>query len=143
MSIPVISAVSDIGRQKLADMLVSGRAFAIEKFVIGSGGHDPGNPVIALTPDPTLQTLPGQYFGPKDITNSFLLSPTCPQFDCFISQLEAVGSMSNIGLIGRINYSPIPGDSLVGSYFLFAVGNFPLRVKTDAEQLTISVSIQF
>lgn len=143
MSIPILAVVTDIGRQKLADMLVSGRSFLVEQFTIGSGGHDTGNPIIALTPDPSATALPLQYFGPKLIANAFLFSPTCPQFDCAIAQLEAVGSMSNIGLFARINYSPIPADPLVGTYFLFAVGNFPLRVKTDSESLVISVTIQF
>jgi len=143
MATQVLAAVTDLGRQRLADQLITGRSFSIEDFSVGDGGHDPLNPTQALTPDPTLTILPGQFFGPVPVTAKSLVSIFCPRFDCVLGLSDAVGPISNIGLFATINFSPIFGDPLVGTSFLFAIGNFPLRVKTDTETLEIRVLIQF
>lgn len=147
-AISIIAAVTQIGRNRIADMTVSGRGFQIVKFVVGSGGHDPGDPNIALSPDPTVTTLPDQTFGPKLLVQNnppftgVLITPFCPQFTATLDFTEANGELSNIGLIARIVYSPIGGDPLVGSEFLFAVGNRPLIVKTDNDQFEINITLQ-
>lgn len=148
MAISVIAALTEIGRNRIADMVISGRGFQIIQFVVGGGGHDPGDPTIALTPDPTVSTLPLQTFGPKPllVTNppysGSLITPFCPKFVGTLDYTEANGNLSNFGLIARINYSPIPGDPLLNSTFLFAVGNAPLKVKTDADQIEIDITLQ-
>lgn len=145
-SASVIAALTEEGRRRIADMTVSGRGFQITKFVIGSGGHDPGDPSVPLTPNTEVTVLPSQIFGPKALISpapgltGTLISPFCPQFQGFLDYNEANGEISNVGLIGTINYPP--GDPLVGTDFLFAIGNRPLIVKSDADQLQISVTLQ-
>lgn len=143
MSLAIIASVTDKGRSALADLLQSGVAFTITDFVTGGGGHDPGDPQVALTPDPELTTLPDQTFGPKPLTDKIAVSPYCTRYVCDLDFLEAVGNLSNIGLIATYTYSPVPMDPVIGTTFLFAIGNSPLVVKTDAEQRQISVEVEF
>lgn len=143
MAQAIVASITDTARAKFAEMLAVGRAFTITDFVVGNGGHDPGDPAVALTPDPTVSALPSQTFGPKGITSKSLISPFCVEYICDVDYTEAVGEVSNIGLIAKFTYSPIVGDPLVGTTFLFAIGNFPLKIKTDGELITWRVGVQF
>ena len=143
MAFAVIATITNVGRQRMAQALATGKSFAVDKFSLGQGGHDALDPSIALTPDPTAVTCPSTVFGPKAVTSSSLVSPFCPEFVCDLSESEAVSPLSNICMIGTIVYSPVPGDPELGTEFLFAQGNFPLRVKLDTELLTFTVTIQF
>jgi hypothetical protein len=143
MAQAIVATITDIARSKFADMLASGRAFTVTSFVTGEGGHDTGDPAVALTPDPTLLSLPLQSFGPKAVTIKTLITPYCVQYTCDLSNLEAVGALSNIGLIAEVTYSPILADPLVGTTFLFSIGNFPLQIKTDAETKQLLISVQY
>ncbi len=69
-----------------------------------------------------------------------LITPYCPQFTGLLDYNEANGELSNVGLIGTINAPP--GDPLVGTEFLFAIGNRPLIVKTDADQMQLNITLQ-
>lgn len=145
-SVSVIAALTEEGRRRIADMTISGRGFQVTKFVIGKGGHDPGDPTVPLSPNPAVLTLPSQTFGPKNLVSpapgqtGVLITAFCPKFTGLLDFNEANGEISNIGLIGTINYPP--GDPLVGTDFLFAVGNRPLVVKTDSDQMQINVTLQ-
>lgn len=141
MAFNIIATVTDLGRQKLAEMLISGKSFNVNLFEVGSGGHDPLDPTIALTPDPTATTCASSVFGPEAIDSSFLSSQFCPEFVCRLETNEAVAPLSTICLIGTVVYPDT--DPEFGTTFLFAVGNFPLRVKTDAEDLEFRVVVQF
>jgi len=143
MAQAIIATITDTARSKFAEMLQMGRSFTITEFVTGEGGHDTGDPAIALTPDPTATILPLQSFGPKTITSKSLISPFCVEYLTNLDPLEAVGPLSNVGLIARFTYSPIGGDPLLGTSFLFAIANFPLIVKTDAEARAISVQVNY
>ena len=143
MAQAIIATITDTARSKFADMLNIGRAFTITEFVTGEGGHDTGDPAIALTPDPTATTLPLQSFGPKTIASKTLISPFCVEYLCGLDALEAVGPLSNIGLMARFTYSPISGDTLIGTSFLFAIANFPLKIKNDASQQSFRIQIQY
>jgi hypothetical protein len=145
MAQAIIATITDTARSKFADMLQMGRSFTITDFSTGEGGHDSGDPAIALTPDPTATSLPLQSFGPKSIASKTLISPFCVEYLCGLNALEAVGPLSNIGLWAKFTYSPIPGDTLVteGKTFLFAIANFPLVVKTDAETRSISIQVNY
>ena len=143
MAQAIIATITDTARSKFADMLQVGRAFTITEFTTGEGGHDPGDPAIALTPDPTATSLLLQSFGPKAIASKTLISPFCVEYLCGLDALEAVGPLSNIGLWATFTYSPISGDPLIGETFLFAVANFPLVVKTDAETRSISIQVNY
>jgi hypothetical protein len=145
-SVSVIAALTDEGSRRIADMTISGRGFQITEFVVGKGGHDSGDPTVALTPNRTVSVLPLQTFGPKALVSpapgqtGILVTAFCPQFTGLLDLNEANGELSNIGLIGTINHPP--GDPLVGTKFLFAIGNRPLVVKTDSDQLQINVTLQ-
>jgi hypothetical protein len=148
MAISVIAALTELGRHHIADMTISGRGFQITKFVVGSGGHDSGDPTVPLTPSPTVIALPDQTFGPKLLVvpaapyTGTLVTPFCPQFTALLDYTEANGSISNYGLIAQVVYSPIPGDPLLGTEFLFAHGNTPLKEKTDSDQFQITITLQ-
>lgn len=145
-SVSVIAALTEEGRRRIADMTISGRGFQITKFVIGKGGHDSGDPTVPLSPNPAVVTLPYQNFGPKTLvkptadTTGILVTSFCPKYTGLLDFNEANGEISNIGLVATINYPP--GDPLLGTDFLFAVGNRPLVVKTDSDQLQINVTLQ-
>jgi hypothetical protein len=143
MAFSVIATVTDIGRQRLAQSIITGKAFQVDQFSVGSAGHDPLDPATALTPDPTATTCPSVVFGPEPIDAATLVSQFCPEFTCRLEPTEAVASLSNICLIGTIVWSPIAGDPDLGTTFLFAIGNFPLRVKTDTESAEFRVIVQF
>lgn len=143
MALAIVSALTDTARAKFADMLNTGRAFTVTSFVTGEGGHDISDPAVALTPDPASATLPDQTFGPKAVTSKSLISPYCVEYICNLDLLEAVGELSNIGVIATVTYSPILADPLLGTTFLFAIGNFPLHVKTDTETIEIRVTVNF
>lgn len=145
-SASVIAALTEEGRRRIAEMTISGRGFQITKFVVGNGGHDPGDDNVALTPNTAVLTLPGQTFGPKALVSpgpgqtGTLISAFCPQYLGLLDFNEANGELSNIGLIATINFPP--GDPEVGTDFLFAVGNRPKISKTDSDQLQIFITLQ-
>lgn len=141
-SFSIISAVTDQGRQRMAQSLLEGGAkFDLTHFVVGNGGHDPDDSAVALTPDVTLTTLPSITFGPTAIGAIVLASNTCPQATCSLADADAVGELSNIGLIATIVYPPTDPD--LGQQFLFAIGNFPLRNKPSDESADFLVPIAF
>jgi hypothetical protein len=143
MAITVLAAVTDRGRAAFADLTINGTSFVVNLFEVGSGGHDVGNPIVALTPDTSLQTLPSITFGPEPIDEAALPSDLfTPTFSCVLQQSEAVGEVSNIGLLATYVEAPA-NPELEGTTFLFALGNFPLRVKVDTEVVTFSVSVIF
>lgn len=144
MALTVIASLTDVGRNRLAQQLISGKSFLVNQFSVNSAGHDPSSPTIALTPDTTATVCPGGApLFTDDIASSTLLNAFCPQFECVIPLGAGIGSISNLCLFGHVVYSPIPNDPDIGSSFLFAIGNFPLKVKTAADTLTMVVSIQF
>lgn len=143
MAQSVIATITDIARTKFAGMLSTGQAFTITDFVTGSGGHDPSDPAVALTPDPSSTSLPLQSFGPVAITASTLITPFCVQYQADQQPTDAVGALSNIGLIATVTYSPIPNDPTVGTTFLFCVANFPLQIKTDSQGNTFLIQVNF
>ena len=143
MAITVFAAITDQGRAAFADLTVNGTSFVVNQFEVGSGGHDPGNPIVALTPDTSQTELPNLTFGPEPIDEAGLPDDLfTPEFLCILQQNEAVGELSNIGLLAT--YVSVPANpSLVGTTFLFAIGNFPLRVKVDTEVSEFPVSVIF
>lgn len=140
MAVTVISAITDKGRAAFADLTVNGTSFVVNQFEVGAGGHDVGNPIVALTPDTSLAEIPGLTFGPEPIDDAVLVDLFTPEFVCTLQQNEAVGQLSNIGLIATYVSAPADPD-LVGTSFLFAIGNFPLRVKVDTEVIDLRVSV--
>jgi hypothetical protein len=133
------------GREIEAQQLLYGYGYKIEYFVLGAGGHDPGNPMLALPLNTDVTELPAQFFGPEPVDVAELVNATCPRFTCIVQPGEAVGGISNIGLIGTIVYVPSgspPGAPTVGDTFLHSISNFPLRYKLSSSRETFTVSIK-
>lgn len=143
MAFSVIASITDIGRQRLATSIMTGKSFQIDQFSVGGGGHDITDPSTALTPDPSVTSCPSVVFGPEPVDAATLVSQFCPEFTCRLQPSEAIAPLSNICLLGTVIFSPLSGDPDVGTTFLFAVGNFPLRVKTDIETIEFRVTVQF
>lgn len=145
MAFSIIAAITDGGRQRLAEMLIgghdgNGKAFVIDTFSVGSGGHDVLDPTIALTPDTTATVCPSTVFGPEPVDSATRPTTYCPEFECRLEANEAVAALSNICLLGKVVWPTT--DPEYGQRFLFALGNFPLRVKVDTETITFQVSVQ-
>ena len=143
MAITLTAEITNEGRKKMADMMVKGRSFLIEQFVSGSGGHDPANPTVALTPDVATSSLYLQSFGPKDIFSKSLVTNYQAKLVCKLASAEAVGVLSNIGLIARINYSPTVNDPDLNTKFLFAVANMPMQNKLAGEEKEFQLTINY
>lgn len=144
MAFNVIATVTDQGRQRIAEQLKTGKAFQVSKFTVSDGGHSLGDPTVAIAPNPAAITCPFNTFsyGPQAINASTLVSAFCPQFTCILSTGQANAPLSSICLIATIVYSPIIDDPDVGEDFLFAIGNYPLKVKTSSDTFQYNVLIQ-
>lgn len=142
MAQELVASITDVARTKFADMLINGKSFTVTSFVIGEGGHDPADPDQALTPDPSLP-FQNQTFGPKTIAAATKISPFCNQFMAVLEKAEAVGPISNLGLVATITASPIPLDPEIGINFLFAIVNMPRSIKTDREKVSYQVLINY
>jgi len=94
------------GRELEAQQLLYGYGFRVDYFVLGAGGHDTGNPMVALPLNTDVLELPGQFFGPEPIDDKSLVTPTCPRFICIAQPGEAVGGISNLGLVATMTYNP-------------------------------------
>ena len=141
MAFSIIAATTDLARQRIAQMLISGKSFQVNEFSIGDAGHDPMDPTVALTPDVTLVNCPSTLFGPEPIDSATLITPYCIEFVCVVGASEYAGPVSNICLLGQIVYPPT--DIEYGSYFLYAIGNFPLQTKVIGKDMTLTVTITF
>ena len=124
-------------------MCVNGRSFVVEQFETGEGGHDPGNPTVALTPDVSITELPLQTLGPKAIDSKTLPDPFTALYVCKLTGAEAVGTLSNFLLIARINFSPIPSDPLVNTFFAYAIANLPMQNKLAGEEKEFDIYVNF
>jgi hypothetical protein len=144
MSFNVITVVSDQARQRISEMFRNGKSFQITSFSVSDGGHSLGDPTVALAPNPAAVTLPQNTFsyGPQAINSSSMVSAFCDQFTCILTNGQANGPISSIGLYATIISSPVLDDPDVGQPFLFSVGNFPLRVKTVSDQFSFSCLLQ-
>lgn len=140
-----VVSLTSLGRQMEAQQLLYGYGFRIDYYVLGAGGHDPGNPTVALPLNIDVTSLPGQFFGPQPIDIKELVTATCPQFTCIVQPGQAVGGISNLGLIATVlsvpSGSPVSAPT-VGSTFLYAIVNYPLRYKVASSRETYVVSIK-
>lgn len=140
-----VVTLTDKGRQLEAQQTVYGYGFKIDHFVIGWGGHDPADPLVALPLNLEVTELPKQTFGPELIDEASLITVTCPKFVCVVQPREAVGGISNLGLIATILSVPAGSPSSapeVGSTFLYAMTNFPLRTKTALSKETFNILLK-
>lgn len=147
MAFSVIAVVLNQAKVRMAQMLETGKSFKITHFAVSSDGHDPLDPTIARTPDPSETDCGSVIFtkalGPGDVTYT---SPTCPTWACTLDAGDVTGSVSQVCLIGTVEYCPTVGDPECVSpntQFVFSIGTFPLKVLTMHDTVTFNVSIQF
>jgi len=143
MGTEVTAVITDTAQARHAQQTITGKSFKVVGFVLGSEGHDPLDPLVALTPDPTLTEIPGQVFGEESVDGSGYLTTTCPYWTCILEFSEAVGaSVSSLGLIAEIVFNGDDPIDEIGDHFLYAVANTPLNVKTSNDRYTFTVGIQ-
>jgi len=155
-AIEALAIVTNQGKARIADMLATGKSFVVDTFVVGANGHDAVDPTLAITPDPART---GCYCGPLGASAESITvaggcslvdtidavsfaSFSCPVFTASVEPGEATGAVSSLCLLGTVVYSPIPGDPEIGTQFLFAIANFPLRFKTPTDRFVYEVFIQ-
>lgn len=155
-TIEALALVTNQGKARIASMLATGKSFVVDTFVIGSNGHDPADPTLALTPDPART---GCYCGPlgapaesisvlggcslvDTIDAVSFASFSCPVFTAVVAPGEATGAVSSVCLLGTVSYSPIPGDPEIGLKFVFAIANFPLKYKVPGDRFTYEIFCQ-
>lgn len=134
----IIAALTDEARRRWARQAMTGVSFVVDHFSVGSQGHDPIDPMIALTPPIEATECPPSVFDDAIDSHSDT-NPLCPVFVCRLEALEAVAALSHICLSATIVYPDT--DPEYGLTFPFAIGTFPLRAKTDQETITFSVSV--
>lgn len=144
------AVVVDGARAWNAKARTYGYGIKITKFVVGSNGHDPENPRIPLTPDPTRS---GCYCSTESLTtfdgclfSDFIDAVTwkndyCPVYTCTLGSGEAVGIVSSLCLIAEVVSSLTPGDPLVGTEFLYGIANFPSREKVAGEIVSYDIAL--
>lgn len=150
MADELLAVVTNTAHAWNARARVYGYGIKLTRFVVGSNGHDPTNPRLALTPDPSrsgcycaseaITTIDGCLF--SDLIDSVTWKTDyCPVYTCRLESGEAVGVVTSVCLIAEVVYSPIPSDPLVGTEFLYAITNLPYRVKVNGEVLSLDIAI--
>jgi hypothetical protein len=147
MAFEIICAITNTAKTRFAQMLETGKSFQVKYFTVGDKGHDPLNPAVALTPDPSLTSCPSNLFpgtSPGEAIDSIaFVGAYCPEFTCIMEPGEGTGFVSNICLIAEIVYNGTDPVDEVGQTFLFCIGNMPLKIKTDVDTFTFKIEIQF
>lgn len=139
----VTAVVTTAAQERHAQQLITGKSFRILYFQIGSQGHDPTDPLVALSPDPSITELPGLVFGDEPVDDAGYTTPTCPYWDCVLELTEAVGAnVSSIALVAEIIDNGVDVTDEVGVRFLYAVANMPLNPKTGNTRFEFTVGIQ-
>lgn len=150
MADELIAIVTNTAQAYRAKALAYGYGIQITRFVVGNSGHDPSNPRLPLTPDPSRT---GCYCGADSITTTggcvftdvidaiTWVNEFCAVYTCRLESTEAIGVVSSICLVAEIVYSPIPSDPLVGTEFLYGIVNLPYRVKVAGEVLSLDIAI--
>lgn len=129
----------------MGEVLTTGKSFKVSHFAVGSGGHDPLDPITALAPDPSDTECPLSFFV-DEVDEYYYAGDFCPVFICRLEQGEAVGEISSLCLIATMVYSPDPTDPEVYPtpiQFLFSIATMPIKVRTDTEIWSFSCGVQF
>ncbi len=143
MATTLIASVTNLGAQREARSLETGKSFRITHFELGSEGHDPDDPLSALTPDASLTETPGRVFGPEPVDSVDYISLTCPFWTCLVGNAEANGSaISSVTLIATIIHNGNDPVDEEGVTFPYAIANFPRVPKTVADEWTLEIGIQ-
>lgn len=153
-TIEALALVTNTGKAHIAESFVTGKSFVVDTYALGANGHDPSDPSLALTPDPSRS---GCYCGPgptgsitvsggclvvDSISAVSWASSTCPVFTIQVPDGVATGPVSSLCLLGTYVWSPIPGDPDIGTQFLFGIANFPLKYKLPTDTFVYDVYVQ-
>lgn len=141
MAFEIRAIMTDEAQRRDAEQKATGKGYVITGFTIGNAGHDPSDPTTALTPDTSATSVPSPVFGPKQTSSFTYGADNCPIWQCVLEFGEAVTQYSSIGLLAQITTSPVPNDPEIGTTFLFALANFPQRVKLGSERVEYLVGI--
>lgn len=135
------TAVTNIGKQYTARSIVNDVAFHITNYSIGTAGSDASG--YPLVPDLTLTTCPDSSIMPETSTfTSISYSSTfCVEFNIHLDTTEGNGTSSNLCLIGQITESSNPIE--IGTYFLYAIGNYGDKTKTVTDVWDITAIVTF
>lgn len=137
----MVAKLTNVALQRIANNVVTGGAFVVDGFVVGSGGHDPSNTAVALAPDPTLGDIctgddcPNIATSLEAVDDVIWSTPTCPVFKCILEEGSYVGPFSQLLLIGT--------DSNTGAKFVYAVSNSPLKNITALDTSTFYVGVKY
>lgn len=141
MATSLVGTILDIGRAWEAKGAVAGVGFKVVDFQIGTEGHDPSDPSIALAVDTTLTALPGQVFE-DTIDSSGFLNPTCPQWTCVIETGELIGQdISSIMLVAEVLSVGTATDVNVGDRIPYLMANYPREPKSSGKKLTFTIGL--
>lgn len=153
-SIEAVALVTSQGKARIAEMLATGKSFIVDTFVVGSNGHDLVDPTLAVTPDPSRTgcycgTLGSVVESISEVGGCSLVEAidgvsftnfACPVFTATIPVGVATGAVSSVCLLGTVVY-PVD-DPEVGLKFLFAIANFPLKIKTPSDRFQYEIFVQ-
>jgi len=141
MSLELNAVLTNKGRIMLKESLNKPTGFQIGYFDIGNAGHFVANPTVALTPDLSSLATPGKFFGPKAITSVTDFDETTSTYTCYLSETEAVGGISSLGLIATVTTVGAGSTMNLNDTFLMALVTMGLRTKTGTENLTFSINL--
>jgi len=127
-----ICILTDIGRQSLNRMPVEIFRIGVFSFAVGTGGYDPGDPLVATQPDQFAVELENKVFpvgmgAYEPVDRVERPNETGISFLCRIETDEALVGLGELGIFAQILQSPVPEE--VGTWFMFGLMHFPMECK--------------
>lgn len=121
MAFEAKALITNLAKQRIAEMWAWGTAYQVKYFEVSAGGHDPLDPTTALAADPAATSIPGTVlFGPEPIDAIEWETATCPVFVCTIQQGEYTGELSSVGLIAEVVYVGFSSTASASRTFTYA-----------------------
>ncbi len=142
---PIVSLLSDSGRNAFARSVLGEISFVVKGFAVGREGYDDTNPVLIDPIDTSLTTLGDQIFptvGQKDLEAFELPTPKTLVTNFRLASDEAVAGLGELGMWAEIIHSTV-SPAEIGTRFLLAVAHFPIMTKTLKQAILYRVIIQF
>jgi hypothetical protein len=141
MAYDSIAILTNETKRRMAEGWETGKSFRVRYFSISATGHDPTDPTVALSIDPSATDIGGSIFGPEPIDRYEYTSDYCPVFVCAVQKRELIGPVSALGLWAETTCVPAGDPEPAGTLFLFAIHHRPLLVFTGADSAEFNVSV--